>query len=124
MVFPSWSTLIRKGREARGWSQLELADRLKTSAPTVSNWETGRTRPTIEQGNELVLALGLGAEEFWTAMGVRFTPPVPGFLAHTIRDLPPDDLRVLERSARGLLELRRLEGGQFHEKRYMAGAAG
>lgn|GEM_PF-653574 len=34
---------VREFREARGWSQAELADRAGTSQPKISGLETGRT---------------------------------------------------------------------------------
>lgn len=41
---------IRRAREARGWSQAALADELsrhvKTSARSITDWETGKARPS------------------------------------------------------------------------------
>jgi putative transcriptional regulator len=36
---------IRQLREARGWSQLELANRLRVTPSTVYNWERGKSEP-------------------------------------------------------------------------------
>jgi putative transcriptional regulator len=37
---------IRQLREERGWTQLELANRLKVTPATVYNWERGKYEPT------------------------------------------------------------------------------
>ena len=48
---------IREAREAKGWSQVELAARLKVAAETVCRWETGsmRLRPTSKIALESIL---------------------------------------------------------------------
>lgn len=37
---------IRELRQARGWTQLELANRLGVTPATVYNWERGKYEPT------------------------------------------------------------------------------
>ena len=37
---------IRELRQARGWTQLELATRLQVTPSTVYNWERGKYEPT------------------------------------------------------------------------------
>lgn len=49
--FRDW---IREFRRVKGITQADLADRLKVSQTTVSQWEAGRNRPTI--GNLQALA--------------------------------------------------------------------
>ena len=39
---------INELRQARGWSQVELAKRLNISKQTVSNWENDNIQPSIE----------------------------------------------------------------------------
>lgn len=73
--------MIRTYRKARKWSQEDLAERVlknRAAFTTVSNWETARVRPDIEQGNDLIVALRMPAEEFWRAMGCLITPPNEG----------------------------------------------
>ena len=38
---------LRELREAQGWTQGELAERLGVDAGTVGKWERGRTRPRL-----------------------------------------------------------------------------
>lgn len=42
----SIGTAIRAAREARGWSQPDLASRVKAARETISRWETGDLQPT------------------------------------------------------------------------------
>lgn len=48
---------IRELREARGWSQAELAFRAGVSPSTVYNWEAGRFEPKASQLRKLAAAL-------------------------------------------------------------------
>ena len=88
-----YGRLIREACEQKGWTQVDLGERVGEAASTISNWENERVRPSIEQGNELVLALALSAEAFWRSMGVKLTAPavtkLPRQLLHSllVRDL-------------------------------------
>ena len=66
---------------------------------TVSNWETERVRPSIEQGNRLIVALNLSAEGFWRAAGALLSPPavakLPQPLLQKLLALPPEKLTSL-----------------------------
>lgn len=92
--------MIRQARTERGWTQTELGERVEEAMTTISNWETERIRPSIEQGNALVIALGLSAEMYWRACGVVLTPPAAARLPRTLLEkllaLPPEKLRSLE----------------------------
>lgn len=44
---------IRELREAAGMTQADLADRLQVSVPTVSRWESGVIRPSVENLTKL-----------------------------------------------------------------------
>ena len=52
---------IRKLREERGWTQLELAIELGVTPVTVYNWERGRYEPKVSQFRAL-------ARVFWVSM--------------------------------------------------------
>lgn len=46
-TIPTWtlSDRLRKSREAAGFDQIHIAERLAKKRTTVSNWERGRNRP-------------------------------------------------------------------------------
>jgi transcriptional regulator with XRE-family HTH domain len=99
----SWATRIREARDARGWTQDELAERLGVSRAVVSRWENGHTPPTVpEQVNALVLALGLSPEELLREMGVRLTSPAAARLPRELTELL---LAMSPAQQRALLEL-------------------
>jgi len=53
---------IRDYREARGWSQAELAFRSGVSPSTVYNWEAGRFEPKASQLRKVALALEISMD--------------------------------------------------------------
>lgn len=54
---------IRRLREQRRWSQQQLADALRVSTKTVSNWERGRNDPRNSLGAiEQLFGVDLSAE--------------------------------------------------------------
>jgi transcriptional regulator with XRE-family HTH domain len=44
---------IRQLREERGWTQLELANRLEVTPATVYNWERGKYEPTASKFRQI-----------------------------------------------------------------------
>lgn len=113
--------MIRKARKEKGWSQVDLAERadrlpFTVSSSTVSNWETERVRPGIDEANWLIRVLTLSSEEFYMALGADLTPPRAARLPRTLLDallsLPAEEYPQIEHTAHALLALRRLEGRQ------------
>ncbi len=54
---------IRELRRERGWTQLELANRLEVTPSTVYNWERGKFEPTASMFRRIALAFGVPMEE-------------------------------------------------------------
>lgn len=50
---------IKKARAAKGWSQRELAKRMKVAAGAVGQWENGTTKPKVSNRTELSKKLGI-----------------------------------------------------------------
>ena len=53
---------IRQLREERGWTQLELANRLKVTPATVYNWERGRYEPRASQIRQIAQIFGVSMD--------------------------------------------------------------
>ena len=91
--------LVRDARERKGWTQVDLAERMQTSATTVSNIEREETIPSIDQVNQLVVALSLSPELLLQAMGVQLTPPaaakLPRDLVLELLSRTPEELDAL-----------------------------
>jgi len=54
---------IRELREARGWTQLEVAIRLGVTPLTVGNWERNVTEPRASQFRGLARLYGVSMDE-------------------------------------------------------------
>lgn len=58
-------------RTALGWSQVELAKRLKVAKQTVSNWENDNIQPSIEMLVRLSMLFGVSTDYL---LGFEETP--------------------------------------------------
>ncbi len=105
----NYGDLIRSARLAKGWSQPDLADRVGTSITTVSHWETGKTRPGVEDVNQLASALQLSPEQLLIAMGVVLSPMpearLPRDIVDALRILSPEQMEAARLVLRGLASL-------------------
>ena len=54
---------IRELRQERGWTQLELANRLAVTPSSVHNWESGKFEPKAAQLRALARAFGVSMDE-------------------------------------------------------------
>lgn len=69
---------IRQLREARGWTQLELANRLGVTPVTVYNWEQGRSEPRVSQFRQLAHLFGVGMDDIaFESQTTRSTATAP-----------------------------------------------
>jgi transcriptional regulator with XRE-family HTH domain len=59
----SFGERIRRARIRNAMSQSDLAEKLDVTQATISNWETGRSRPRAEQKTEIKRVLGDVAQE-------------------------------------------------------------
>jgi putative transcriptional regulator len=63
---------IRELREARGWTQLELGNKLGVTPVTVYNWERGQHMPTAPQLRALAKTFAVSMDT------IDFEGPVQG----------------------------------------------
>lgn len=54
---------LKKEREKRGWSQIELSEKIHVSRQSVSKWETGKNYPSIEVIIDLSDLFGITIDE-------------------------------------------------------------
>ncbi len=54
---------IRQLREAKGWTQLQLANAAGVTPSTIYNWERGRFEPKASQLRAVARALGISSDE-------------------------------------------------------------
>lgn len=70
-------TEVARRREARGWSQIELAVMVGCDRSAVSRWETGRRLPSLPHLVALGQALGCGARALLPADAPNTLPNLP-----------------------------------------------
>ena len=68
---PAFRRAIRKGsavktirqlRQAKGWTQLKLANEVGVTPSTIYNWETGRSEPKVTQLREVARIFGVSSD--------------------------------------------------------------
>jgi transcriptional regulator with XRE-family HTH domain len=53
---------IRQLREAKGWTQLKLANKLEVTPATVYNWERGRYEPSASKLRAIAQVFGVSMD--------------------------------------------------------------
>ncbi len=66
---------IRQLREARGWSQLELANRIGVTPSTVYNWERGRSEPSASTLRQIARTFEVSMDAIALPSETGETPP-------------------------------------------------
>lgn len=100
---------IKESRELRRLSQGELARRVGVSQPTVSEWENGKTEPTVDNMRALAVELHVCFEWLATGRGRRdyrpgaAEPPAE----YRVPPEPPADEQQLQALYRKLSPARR-----------------
>jgi WD40 repeat protein/DNA-binding XRE family transcriptional regulator len=68
------NTILVAERESRGWTQEEVAKQIGTTAPNVSRWERGETRPGAYFRQHLSTLFGKSAEDLGLVNGTAPSP--------------------------------------------------
>jgi transcriptional regulator with XRE-family HTH domain len=89
---------IRIFRTDYKMSQEDLAKKMKTTANTISRWETGVYQPTVGDLDKLARIFG---QPIWAFFPVEVRPPTEAHqtLLSATGDLPKEDLEELQRYA-------------------------
>lgn len=100
---------ISKLRKARGLTQARFAEALHVTQAAVSQWETGRTNPDVQQMFIIADFFGITVEEL-SGMDIPSevpTPPPPpkkpDTIAEYLSQLNPENRAFIEEMARKLL---------------------
>lgn len=91
-------TRIRELRTAKGLSQEALAQSIKTTANTISRWETGTYRPTIDDLEKLSRNLGVSILDFFPPEEQPSGNQISALL-RAAKDLSTEDLEELRNYA-------------------------
>ena len=107
----------RAARTATGWTQTEVAQRVEMASQVYGRLERGDMRPSIETFRNLILVLGIPAEEL---LGIhqerrantrrsrrRESHPWVQQLIRHVRELDAERVRLLVKLARALVQVRR-----------------
>ncbi len=94
----AFGSQLRSSREARGWSQGELGERMGYSDTHISAVETTLKSPTLRFAQSADAALGTGAtlEVMW--WGIRRNALLEGFPEHAAQEARATEIRVFEPS--------------------------
>lgn len=102
---------IRERREARGWTQVRLAQETGIPRATLANYESGRREPDLETIQRLAQALGTSMSYLVGETEDPSPPPQVGVAAHREGVEPGDPLEaevqlIIERAVREVLKKR------------------
>ncbi len=103
-LYDEIASRLRRQRELRRLSQQELASELGVASNTVSRWETGTSKPRLEDLDRIARTLGLGIGDLIPQNSSAGSDDL-NRLVRTLQGLPPEDLAEVERFA----EFRRLQ---------------
>ena len=93
--------MIREIRESRGLNQTELAKRAGLQRSAIGHFETGRRKPSWDNILKLANALEVSVDQI---MGQTTTVGVTASLQSVLGELSFEDLDLIERFARMLLD--------------------
>jgi transcriptional regulator with XRE-family HTH domain len=101
---------IRQLRKSKGWTQAQLAQRLRTSQKVITSYETSRKTPPVSRLSALAALLNVSIEELIGAEPLK----IKETLSHTHRNsrmarlqefyekLPPEEQRVILKQVKTL----------------------
>ena len=102
---------IREARQARGWTQDELAEAVGVSRSAVAQWETGRAGQVTGNLSRIAEVLDVSIEHLAHGRSKRTSGQATSgdelALLRLYRECSPDDKQLLLRTARRLAAARK-----------------
>ena len=102
---------IREARQARGWTQDELAEAVGVSRSAVAQWETGRAGQVTGNLSRIAEVLDVSIEHLAHGRSKRMAGQATSgdemALLRLYRECSPDDKQLLLRTARRLAAARK-----------------
>jgi transcriptional regulator with XRE-family HTH domain len=101
---------IREIREIRGMSQVVLAGKLNKSKETISNFERGKTIPSVATLVSLARVLDIQIKDFFDYTPAAKDDKNISFIEARMQMMSDDDRAVLAMIADGLCKIRKKKG--------------
>lgn len=100
----SFGTVICKYRKKCELSQPELAEIMKVSRNTITNWENNRARPDVDVIRDLCCTLGIPLYELFGIQTEQETTSHERIILYQYRSLSPLGRRIVDRVVSSIME--------------------
>lgn len=100
----SFGAVICKYRKKCELSQPELAEIMKVSRNTITNWENNRVRPDVETIRDLCCTLGIPLYELFGIQTEHATTSHERVVLYQYRSLSPLGRRIVDRMVSSIME--------------------
>jgi transcriptional regulator with XRE-family HTH domain len=102
---------LKKLRKSKGWTQVELAEKLSTTQQVITSYETGKKKPPIDRLTELAAIFDVSIEEIIGAKHLKIKSigqhihknSRSAKIQNLFDKLPPLEQKVILKQVRGLL---------------------
>ncbi len=103
---------LRRLRLERGYTQKQLAEEIQKTVLTVSNWENGRSLPSISQLEMIAQALDVSIQDFFLSDDSRSLPQsereiITFKIRRLLDELGDEDLSLVYRQIQALVTVRK-----------------
>lgn len=102
-VHPSFGAVLQKYRRQNGATQTVLAEMLGTTRNTITNWESGRSKPDLDTTIQLCAMFGIPVHELLGLPGGDIQSGAERRLLSNFRRLSPVGQNVVEKLASTML---------------------
>ena len=103
-VWPGFGAVIKKYRKKAGLSQPQLADMMKATRNTITNWETDKNRPSLDDTKILCETLGIPLYELFGMSDDTVPAPQERTLLHQYRKLSNVSKKIINSMIRNMLQ--------------------